>query len=613
MDVFNSENLTIVGGNNIISSLRNSNQYSGTGDFQASKQALFGSNNPNNYRLVAGAPAINAGSTNIPSYDRDIRGFLVDSTPDIGAYEFGDQFGPVDPNPDPSTTNVWLEAECASTIGSAWEVVSDGSASQSSYLKSIFGNSSGNAPPTDPDKLLTFDFSVSTAGQYKIFSRQRESGSASDDSFWIKVNNSAWTQFNMRGAANTFFWQAVGTLYSLQVGNNTITIGIREDNAQLDKLFVTLDGSLPNAEGGAADNCSVPPSPVTELWLEAECATVGANWQIQSDAQATSGQYAVYPSGLSLSSPPSSLADQLVYSFEVSQSGSYFLRARIKAPDLASNSLWVKIDNQPWIKWWEGIAISGQFAWNQAPGNPFTLSSGNHTLTVAYREAGTQLDKFQLSTSSNLPTGQGEAASNCTTTPPPQPVVTADAGSDKTVSLGSTVQLSGRGIGPNPFRGYFWEKMSGPSLTLNARGANATLTNLQVGTYVMRFTATDSEGNSGSDEMTLTVTSSNARTASTTKAHPAAEKISEFAQPALSAYPNPANGSITVKLPDGDQQPGVLTLTDVSGKVVHRQVVSDAENVSSLSIPTERIGEGMYLLRWQQENKQQTFKLFVNH
>ena len=424
--------------------------------------------------------------------------------------------------------------------------------------------------------------------------------------------------FSSNGTAPTYQLVETATFpdnNSFSITGNTLRVTTVLDYET--KSTYTIKVLAFNAEGNFEKSFTINVEDVNEgvasdIWLEAECATVGANWQIQSDAQAASGQYAVYPSGLSLSSPPSSLADQLIYSFEVSQSGSYSLRARIKAPDLASNSLWVKIDNQPWIKWWEGIAISGQFAWNQAPGNPFTLSSGNHTLTVAYREAGTQLDKFQLSTSSNLPTGQGGTASNCTTTPPPQPVVTADAGSDKTASLGSTVRLSGRGIGPNPFRGYLWEKVSGPSLTLNAQGANATLTNLQAGTYVMRFTATDSEGNSGSDEMTLTVTSSNARTAFA-KMHPVAEKIGELAQPTLSAYPNPANSSITVKLPNGDQQPGVLTLTDISGKVVHRQVVSDAETVSALSIPTERIGEGMYLLRWQQENKQQTFKLFVNH
>lgn len=441
----NTGNLTIERSNNV--SVDNSS---------FSKTALFQDHSNNNYRLKDNSPAINAGSTNTPPYDQDIRGFLVDSNPDTGAYEFGDQFGPVDPNPDPNTTNVWLEAECANTIGSAWETISDGSASQDSYLKVKPGNSSFQNAPTASNTRIVFNFSVAQTGQYKIFTRHL-SFNGDDDSFWVQVNNGLWVRAYLGANRGSFVWAQLGnaSTYAMSEGTNTITIALREPNARLDKLFITLNG--------------------------------------------------------------------------------------------------------------------------------------------------------------NQPTGEGDNASNCINNPPPQPVVAADAGSDRTVSLGSTVQLYGRGIGSNPFRGYLWEKVSGPSLTLNARGANATLTNLQVGTYVMRFTATDSEGNSGSDEMTLTVTGSNARTASTTKAHSAAENISEIAQSTLSAYPNPANGSITVKLPNGDQQPGVLTLTDISGKVVHRQVVNDAETVSSLSISAERIKEGMYLLRWQQENKQQTFKLFVNH
>ena len=427
---------------------------------------------------------------------------------------------------------------------------------------------------------------------------------------------------------------------------STYTIKVRASNAggNFEKSF-TINVEDVN-EGVASD-----------IWLEAECATVGANWQIQSDAQATSGQYAVYPGGLSLSSPPNSLADQLIYPFEVSQSGSYSLRARIKAPDLASNSLWVKIDNQPWIKWWEGIAVGGQFAWHQAPGNPFTLSSGNHTLTVSYREAGTQLDKFQLSTSSNLPTGQGGAASNCTANPSSSIVVdNTDPGfsttgtwqissntspyyqtnyvHDKNSGKGNKTATFQATVTPGFYQVFAWwsadynRATDVPFDIVHQAGTSTVIKDqrqqggewVSLGSYNFGTTAQVIIRTTGTDAYVLADAvlfegggSNNARTASTTKAHPAAEKVSEVAHSMLSAYPNPANGSIMVKLPNGDQQPGVLTLTDISGKVVHQQVVSDAETAASLSIPTERIVEGVYLLRWQQENKQQTFKLFVSH
>jgi hypothetical protein len=68
------------------------------------------------------------------------------------------------------------------------------------------------------------------------------------------------------------------------------------------------------------------------------------------------------------------------------------------------------MDGGSWIMW-NNITTSS-WSWMQFP-NTFSLSSGNHTLTFAYREDGAQLDKINLSTSSSLPTGTGSAATNC--------------------------------------------------------------------------------------------------------------------------------------------------------------------------------------------------------
>ena len=86
--------------------------------------------------------------------------------------------------------------------------------------------------------------------------------------------------------------------------------------------------------------------------------------------------------------------------------------------------------------------------------------------------------------------------------------VTANAGADRTTTVGGDepIILRGRASGPNPFRRYQWEKVSGPDARLeNASTANLRVFGLQAGVYIFRFTATDSKGNSGSDETTLTV------------------------------------------------------------------------------------------------------------
>ena len=167
------------------------------------------------------------------------------------------------------------------------------------------------------------------------------------------------------------------------------------------------------------DNTPEPPSTSANLWLEAECASsVGSAWQTEQDSEASGGEYLVYKGTSSMDQAPSSSSAELVYALDLEQAGSYYLLARLQAPDAAANSVWVKIDEGAWIKWWEDITLGSSFNWNLAPGGAVSLSSGEHTLRVAYRESGTQLDKLLLSTESTLPEGSGPQASNCTSLPP---------------------------------------------------------------------------------------------------------------------------------------------------------------------------------------------------
>lgn len=84
----------------------------------------------------------------------------------------------------------------------------------------------------------------------------------------------------------------------------------------------------------------------------------------------------------------------------------------------------------------------------------------------------------------------------------------ADAGPDEEVQL-PLEELNLYGMAEDEdgdLRAFKWEKRSGPPVSMSGENtANLTLTNLQEGSYTLRFTATDNEGASGSDELTLTV------------------------------------------------------------------------------------------------------------
>ena len=204
------------------------------------------------------------------------------------------------------------------------------------------------------------------------------------------------------------------TVSNLLAGSYTFELTVSDDQgaSDADRVALTVEA--------APDEPTDPDPPTsTNVWLEAECASsVGSAWQAKQNSQASGGEYVVYKGSSSMDQAPGGSKAELVYAIDLEQGGNYYLLARIQAPSNAENSVWVKIDEGAWIKWWEEITLGNSFHWNLAPGGAVSLSPGAHTLRVAYRESGTQLDKLLLSTESTLPEGTGPQASNCTSLPP---------------------------------------------------------------------------------------------------------------------------------------------------------------------------------------------------
>lgn len=399
----------VQGSNNIWINNQTGGGYTGQNDLTASISSLFVNATADDYRLAANAPAIDAGSSNFTNYTKDIRGFLVDSTPDIGAYEHGDQVPPIDP---PSSTDIWLEAECADNVGSDWEEITDTTASHDIYLKVNSGSSSFSSPPTDPETRLTFNFSTSQAGQYKIFTRHL-SYDGNDDSFWVQVNGGTWVQAYLGANRGNFVWAQLGSnaTYALSSGSNTITIALREPNAKLDKLYITLNGNQPTGEGETASNC-LPPAPVTDVWLEAECAdNVGSDWTELNNQSASQDSYLKVNSGIWSASSAPGATGQISFSFSVSEAGAYKIFTRHLSLDGSDDSFWLRINSGSWVQMAVDSDVNA-FVWEQA-GNTFSLNNGTNTITIGYREPNFGLDKLFITLDGNLPTGEGSNANNC--------------------------------------------------------------------------------------------------------------------------------------------------------------------------------------------------------
>ncbi|MEK6480262.1 PKD domain-containing protein [Catalinimonas sp. 4WD22] len=167
-------------------------------------------------------------------------------------------------------------------------------------------------------------------------------------------------------------------------------------------------------EGQATININVnSPTSVQEVWLEAECGEVGSNWIVALDGAASGGNYVVVPN-LNSYSPPSDIpSNRIRFTFLLSEGGSYYLFARVRAPSSSDDSFFIRINGGSWIQWWQNMALGNSFNWNETAGSPFNFVAGENTIDMAYRESGTQLDKLHLNLTGSLPSGVGESASNC--------------------------------------------------------------------------------------------------------------------------------------------------------------------------------------------------------
>ena len=75
--------------------------------------------------------------------------------------------------------------------------------------------------------------------------------------------------------------------------------------------------------------------------------------------------------------------------------GAYKMWFKTLAPTTANNSFWIKIDGGAWKAWNENSVVSKTWKWNLYTN--LNLTAGTHTLTIAYREEGTKMDKIAIS------------------------------------------------------------------------------------------------------------------------------------------------------------------------------------------------------------------------
>ncbi len=266
-----------------------------------------------------------------------------------------------------------------------------------------------------------------------------------------------------------------------------------------DVHFEVTDGYLTDAED---ITITVNNATTVHIRLEAEDADeINPLMEIASDPSAYNNSYIWVPDGGGWKGP-----GYARYVITITTPGDYKICGRVQAPTSANNSFLVRMDDDPDRTW--TIPVTAKWGWDEVnhwgsgtETDPeidpviFTLSAGEHVLTIKHRECGTKLDRLlitnELTFIPYLPD----------TTPP-----VADAGQDQTVDKNTVVYFDGSGSTDDiGIKSYSWDFDASDGIQTDATGVTASHIYTEPGSYIVTLTVTDTFENTDNDTCMVTV------------------------------------------------------------------------------------------------------------
>lgn len=145
---------------------------------------------------------------------------------------------------------IWIEAEDlrTNTVGKAFQLVSDATASGGKFLKTV----TQTVPaPTDSIYMLATSFKAEKAATYYIYARVNCPSYDDDSYYWGIDENLDNNRFANGIVTSGWDWKLIGSK-ALQAGQHKLVIGGREDGACIDKICITVNPEAPSGMGGNA-------------------------------------------------------------------------------------------------------------------------------------------------------------------------------------------------------------------------------------------------------------------------------------------------------------------------------------------------------------------------
>ncbi|WP_139920918.1 T9SS type A sorting domain-containing protein [Hymenobacter sp. DG01] len=380
------------------------------------------------------------------------------------------------------------------------------------------------------------------------------------------------------------------------------------------------------------NNAVLPAEPLGKrLWMEAECAAVGSNWEVVSNADASGGKYVRVKNGLtSPTTAPTGAISYLTIPFLIDSAATYNLVARQNVPAGEEYGYWLKVDNEAFQSVGSQLVSNGGFengltGWTTLNTTGATITA-NTVATEAHSGTGSMKvvnptaqpgNQWRVQvTSAAFPTTVGKqytisywvkaaaaGGSIRLSTGPSGAQYQADQTIDTewkqvswtiTASIASTTFLFDMGQVANTYYiddvsvkevnaggGWGWTKLrdmvlpAGPhTLTIAYNtGGGAQLDKMVLATSMASISGL------GGTAMNCTV-SSNA---------------SSLAGIGIDVFPNPAHDKLTVKLGTNPLHVKSIEVVDLMGRVLSQVSVGKQ---TLLNIHSDKLKPGVYLMRF---------------
>ncbi|RIW16450.1 T9SS C-terminal target domain-containing protein [Algoriphagus lacus] len=523
----------------------------------------------------------------------------------------------------------FYEAEMAQQ-GPGWEILA-GAKAQGGLFSSPLDDQESVNPPTGSKGVLTFNVTVEEADEYELWAKV-QGYEAEEYSLWVSVDGEPFRKWE--GLGNELFewyWKKVYHSYEgeqrkfsyyLTAGSHQIRLASSSGNVPIDRIAIASKGKLPE---------SIDPNVILvkeKLEFEAEHATLLGTAFVVDCGTSSNGKQVnmrnINTNGIRF--------DQIV----AQEAGTYVLNISYMSAVIRSFRLLVNGVAQGQ----KTVQSSGAWCFNNGVPGVYkvevTLKEGLNSIDITpFIGDAPFIDKIKLEKAPFVGLSfEAELAEQigantlvtCGTSSNGQMINMLKATSNGVKFSGINVPFAGKYLVEVHYMsavdrsiryalngaGFVTETFTDSGEWCSNGGVTAVKTyemDLKMGNNTLEFRPTGTDA-PFLDKIVIkeTTDGQNLRVFDSPTAIQAEQKAREFR-----VYPNPvqAGNPITLEIPTLFDQPGAaqVQITDLTGKVIHSQVISDG-SIEELGL-TKSLARGMYIVLVQQGQIWQSKKLIV--